>query len=126
MTRSDAAAIKDMLIKKIGTMSSLLITTDAGDVIVGGEALRQSVIRFQEITGSEDVMALLLVQINAIVADSTHPLARDFDAKGWLENWVRMPQPGLAGATPVELIRTEDGLAAVQRLLSSSVSGAYL
>ena len=86
MTRSDAAAIKDMLIKKIGTMSSLLITTDAGDVIVGGEALRQSVIRFQEITGSEDVMALLLVQINAIVADSTHPLARDFDAKGWLEN----------------------------------------
>ncbi len=126
MCENEAASIRDMLVEKFSTLSSLLIATETGDVIVGGDALRQSIVRFQTIAGNEDAMATLLVQVNAILSDSTHPLAPDFDSAGWLQQWVRSPQPSLFGVAPIDLIQTEEGLARVQRILAASVTGAYL
>ena len=48
-----------------------------------------------------------------------------FDSDRWLENWLRQPQPGLAGLTPAEMLRQRYGLAIVRRLLGSLASGAY-
>lgn len=126
MSENEAASIREMLIQKLSTLSSLLIATETGDVIVGGDALRQSIVRFQTMAGNEDAMATLLVQVKAILSDSTHPLAPDFDASGWLQQWIRSPQLSLSGVAPIDLIQTETGLARVQRILAASLTGSYL
>ena len=126
MSAKDAGAIRKMLIEKLGTLNCMLVTTDAGDVIIGGDVLKQSLVRFQPVTGKEGAMAILLAQVKDILSNSTHPDAAGFDAKRWLESWVQLPQLSFSGEAPINLIGTEAGLKAVQRALAAMETGVYL
>jgi uncharacterized protein (DUF2384 family) len=58
-------------------------------------------------------------------ADMDNADAKHFDAGKWVGEWIRMPQPGLGGSTPAELLDTPSGRESVMRLLGSIQSGAY-
>lgn len=126
MSAGDAGAISTMLVEKLGTLNCMLVTTEAGDVIIGGEALRQSLVRFQAVPVKEGAMAKLLAQVEDILSNSTHADAKDFDAKTWLEAWIMLPQLSLSGAAPIDLIGTDAGLKTVQRTLAALETGVYL
>ena len=126
MNAKDADAIRKMLVEKIGTLNCMLVATDVGDVIIGGDALKQSLIHFQPVTGKEGAMASLLAQVKGILSNSTHPDAESFDAKKWLESWVQLPQLSFSGEAPINLIGTEAGLKAVQRALAAMETRGYL
>jgi len=83
----------------------------------------------ERVSGSGGQAALGLARLigiaHRIVASSTAPEARDFDAAKWLGQWIERPQPALAGRRPADLIDTPTGLAVVARLLGSIESGAY-
>lgn len=70
-------------------------------------------------------VARLLGLAQAIVADSTAPEAKGFDAARWLGQWLDRPQPSLGGRRPGDLVDTPTGLDAVSRLLGSIASGSY-
>jgi putative toxin-antitoxin system antitoxin component (TIGR02293 family) len=70
-------------------------------------------------------IARLLGMANEIVANSTAPEAKNFDAARWLGQWLEKPQPALGGRRPAELIDTPTGLDVVTRLLGAIESGAY-
>lgn len=70
-------------------------------------------------------MARLLGIAKDIVADSTAPEARDFDATKWLGQWLERPQAVLGGRKPAEIIDTPTGLEVVAKLLGAIESGAY-
>jgi len=70
-------------------------------------------------------IARLLGVANEIVANSTAPEAKNFDAAKWLGQWLEKPQPALGGRRPAELIDTPTGLDVVARLLGAIESGAY-
>lgn len=70
-------------------------------------------------------MARLLGLAQNLVAESTAPAAKDFDAAKWLGRWLEQPQPALGGHRPADLIDTPTGLDIVGRLLGSLASGAY-
>lgn len=70
-------------------------------------------------------LARLIALAQEIVADSTAPDAKDFDAAKWLGRWLELPQPALGGRKPAELLDTPTGLEVVRRLLGSIASGAY-
>jgi putative toxin-antitoxin system antitoxin component (TIGR02293 family) len=82
-----------------------------------------------EITGASGqaaiAMARLLAKVQEILAQSTSPLAQDFDAARWLGQWIERPQPALGGRKPAELIATPTGVEMVSRLLGAIESGAY-
>jgi len=69
-------------------------------------------------------MARLIAKAQQIVADSTAPEAKAFDAAKWLGQWLEHPQPALGGRKPAELIGTPTGAQVVARLLGSLESGA--
>lgn len=70
-------------------------------------------------------MAKLIAKAEEIVANSTAPEARDFDAAKWLGQWLDVPQPALGGRTPGSLLGTPTGVEIVLRLLGAFESGAY-
>ncbi|MPZ45947.1 MAG: DUF2384 domain-containing protein [Betaproteobacteria bacterium] len=70
-------------------------------------------------------MVKLLGIAQEIVANSTAPEARDFDAAKWLGLWIERPQPSLGGRKPADLLDTPTGIEVVGRLLGSIESGAY-
>jgi putative toxin-antitoxin system antitoxin component (TIGR02293 family) len=70
-------------------------------------------------------MAKLIAKAEEIVANSTAPAARGFDAAKWLGLWLERPQPALGGRKPSELIGTPTGAEVVNRLLGAIESGAY-
>ena len=70
-------------------------------------------------------LARLIGKAQDMVANSTAPEAKDFDAARWLGRWIETPQPALGGRKPSELLDTPTGLEVVLRLLGSLESGAY-
>jgi len=70
-------------------------------------------------------MVKLLVIAKDIVANSTAPRAKGFDAAKWLGQWIERPQPSLGGRKAADLIDTPTGVEVVARLLGSIASGAY-
>jgi putative toxin-antitoxin system antitoxin component (TIGR02293 family) len=70
-------------------------------------------------------IAKLLSNAQAIVDDSTAAAAKNFDTAKWLGRWIELPQPGLAGRRPAELISTPTEREVVSRRLGSIQSGAY-
>ena len=81
------------------------------------------------VTGHSGQAALALTKLlalaNEIVAESTDPDAKDFDAAKWLGAWIERPQPALGGRKPADLLDTPTGADVVTRLLGSVASGAY-
>jgi putative toxin-antitoxin system antitoxin component (TIGR02293 family) len=81
------------------------------------------------VTGSGGQAAVgitkLLAMAEEIVAESTAPEAKGFDAGKWLGQWIERPQPALGGRKPADLVDTPTGLEVVARLLGSIESGAY-
>ena len=70
-------------------------------------------------------MVKLLVIAGEILANSTAPEAKGFDAAKWLGQWIERPQPSLGGRRAADLIDTPTGVDVVARLLGSIASGAY-
>lgn len=70
-------------------------------------------------------MIRLLGIAQEIVANSTAPEAKNFDASKWLGQWIERPQPALGGRKPADLIDTPTGVEVVARLLGAIESGAY-
>ena len=70
-------------------------------------------------------IAKLLAIAEAIVAHSTAPEAKAFDAAKWLGRWIERPQPALGGRKPADLLDTPTGVEVVARLLGAIESGAY-
>jgi putative toxin-antitoxin system antitoxin component (TIGR02293 family) len=70
-------------------------------------------------------MVKLLGIAQQIVADSTAPQAKGFDAAKWLGQWIEHPQPSLGGRKPADLLDTPTGIEVVARLLGSIESGTY-
>ncbi|WP_232464705.1 antitoxin Xre/MbcA/ParS toxin-binding domain-containing protein [Bordetella genomosp. 8] len=83
----------------------------------------------QSLTGMAGKSALGLARLlgiaQSIVANSTSPEARGFDAVAWLGQWLDSPQPALGGRKPGDLIDTPTGVDVVARLLGALESGAY-
>lgn len=81
------------------------------------------------ITGASGQAALGLIHLlgiaRDIVADSTDPVAAEFDAARWLGQWIEQPQAALGGQKPADLLDTPTGLSVVARLLGALASGAY-
>lgn len=69
-------------------------------------------------------MIKLLGIAQDIVANSTAPEAKVFDAAKWLGQWIERPQPSLGGRKPADLIDTPTGVEMVARLLGAIESGA--
>lgn len=70
-------------------------------------------------------LARLIGKAQDIVANSTAPEAKNFDAAKWLGRWIETPQPALGGRKPAELLDTPTGMDIVIRLLGSLESGTY-
>ena len=70
-------------------------------------------------------MVRLLGIAQDIIANSTAPEAKTFDAAKWLGQWIERPQPALGGRKPADLLDTPTGVDVVARLLGSIESGAY-
>jgi putative toxin-antitoxin system antitoxin component (TIGR02293 family) len=70
-------------------------------------------------------VAKLIAKAEEIVANSTSPAAKDFDAARWLGRWLEIPQAALGGRKPSALLDTPTGLEVVLRLLGAIESGAY-
>lgn len=70
-------------------------------------------------------MVKLIAKAGEIVANSTAPEARGFDAAKWLGKWIELPQPALGGRRPSELLDTPTGLEVVLKVLGAIESGAY-
>jgi putative toxin-antitoxin system antitoxin component (TIGR02293 family) len=70
-------------------------------------------------------LARLIGKAQDMVANSTAPEARNFDAAKWLGRWLETPQPALGGRKPAELLDTPTGLDVVLRLLGALESGSY-
>lgn len=81
------------------------------------------------LTGSGGYAAIGLVKLlgiaQGIVANSTAPEARGFEAGKWLGRWIELPQPALGGRRPADFLDTPSGTELVARLLGSIESGAY-
>jgi len=70
-------------------------------------------------------MIRLLGIAQRIVANSSAPDARDFDAAKWFGQWIERPQTALGGLRPADLIDTPTGVDIVARILGAVESGAY-
>ena len=70
-------------------------------------------------------MVKLLGIAQAMVANSTAPEAKGFDAAKWLGQWIEQPQGALGGHKPADLIDTPSGVEVVARLLGAIESGSY-
>jgi putative toxin-antitoxin system antitoxin component (TIGR02293 family) len=70
-------------------------------------------------------MARLIGRAQELVANSTAPEAKGFDAARWLGKWLEVSQPALGGRKPADLLDTPTGVDAVLRLLGALESGAY-
>jgi uncharacterized protein (DUF2384 family) len=70
-------------------------------------------------------MAKLIARAEEIVANSTSPAAKGFDAAKWLGRWLEIPQAALGGRKPSALLDTPTGLDVVLKLLGAIESGAY-
>lgn len=70
-------------------------------------------------------MAKLIGRAQELVANSTAPEAKDFDAARWLGRWLEVSQPALGGRRPADLMDTPTGSDVVLRLLGALESGAY-
>lgn len=47
----------------------------------------------------------------------------DFDAKQWLEKWVKQPCPALGGQKPLELLGSDKGAQQIEKVLWQMVAG---
>lgn len=70
-------------------------------------------------------VAKLIAKAEEIVANSTSPDAKDFDAARWLGQWLDIPQAALGGRRPSALLDTPTGLDVVLKVLGALESGAY-
>ena len=69
---------------------------------------------------------MLLALLEQMLRESgSREAQRDFDAAPWLEAWLASPAPALGGQPPLALVRSEDGLDCVRRLLLSQQTGAH-
>ena len=71
-------------------------------------------------------MIRLLAMAQEMAEESTHPDVSNFSASRWLGDWIRKPQPALAGRKPTEFLDTPTGLEAVMRVLGALESGASI
>ena len=78
------------------------------------------------LNSADPVFARLLDQARAMARASTHPNAGTLDVERWLTHWVTMPQPGLGGRRPEELLDTPGGGDAVARVLGAIQSGTVV
>lgn len=46
---------------------------------------------------NEETFEQLVARVEELAAQSTHPDAAAFDTARWLGEWIRKPQPALAG-----------------------------
>jgi hypothetical protein len=70
-----------------------------------------------------EVMEALVALVQRMVAESGDPIG--FDARQWLNRWLRGPVPALGGRLPVEFLHTPDGVVQITRILASMQTGAY-
>ncbi|MFL9875830.1 MbcA/ParS/Xre antitoxin family protein [Paraburkholderia megapolitana] len=59
-----------------------------------------------------------------MVAESGDPIG--FDARQWLNRWLREPVPALGGRLPVEFLHTLDGVARIMILTPTSLQAALV
>ena len=71
-------------------------------------------------------MIRLLAMAQEMAESSTHPDAANFSASRWFGDWIRKPQPALAGRKPADFLDTPTGLEAVTRVLGALESGAFI
>ncbi|OXI86005.1 hypothetical protein CFB50_15380 [Burkholderia sp. AU33423] len=69
------------------------------------------------------VVEMLAAQIQRIVEESGNPA--EFDARSWLEDWLRTPVPALNWRPPMEYLDTPGDIDLVSRILASAQSGTY-
>lgn len=70
--------------------------------------------------------ARLVGQVEQIVCESGDPdAAPDFDAAGWVADFLARPHPALGGRRPGDLMDTADGRGVVGDLVAQMQSGAY-
>jgi len=74
-------------------------------------------------TRKELAIDSLVAQIRKMVEESGS--AVNFDARGWLLEWIEKPLPALDGQKPTDLLISDNGLEIVSSLLARSRAGAY-
>ena len=71
----------------------------------------------------EDVITILAVLVERMVGESGEPAG--FDARTWLDHWLREAVPALGDRTPLDVLKEPGGLEVVRSLLLRSQSGAF-
>ncbi len=69
------------------------------------------------------VVEMLVAQVQRMVEESGD--REEFDARLWLDNWLRTPVPALGERLPIEYLHDPDGAELISRILASAQSGAY-
>lgn len=65
----------------------------------------------------------LIATVQILVEQSGNPIG--FNASQWVSDWLTLPLPALAGATPASYMDTFEGQKIVIELITMSQSGAY-
>lgn len=116
-------------LKDLAKQLGLATTRVFGIIDVPRATAEKKAAKDELVTGHSGRAALALTKLvalaNEIVAESTDPEAKDFDAAKWLGAWIERPQPALGGRKPADLLDTPTGADVVTRLLGSIASGAY-
>lgn len=67
---------------------------------------------------------VLILQVSQIVSECG--ASEGFDAKEWVNRWIRTPLPALNNRTPFSLLGSTEGQRIVSNLLTTAQSGAFL
>lgn len=65
----------------------------------------------------------LVAQVEQLVRESGS--SAGFDARAWLNEFIRAPSPALGGRTPLVYLETARGHTQVSQLIAQMQSGAY-
>lgn len=71
---------------------------------------------------SDDIITLTAL-VERMVGESGEPAG--FDARTWLDHWLREAVPALGDRTPLDVLKEPGGLEVVRSLLLRSQSGAF-
>lgn len=106
---------QDLMMKRLGLSKSTISRKVQADQTLTAD-------QSERVLGMSKLVGL----VETIIEESGDPdLAKDFDAAGWLEDWLSQPNPALGGELPTVYLDTREGQEILSSLIAQMQSGAY-
>ena len=126
LLETERAGVDAVFLSEMATRMGLSFTHLAHILGMSKATAARKLAKQEKIDGHAAIaLARLLGLASELVADSTSPQAKGFDAAKWLGQWIERPQPALGGHKPAELLDTPTGVSMVTKLRGAIRSGAY-